>query len=628
MKKILIILTILLLLVLGLFLISTEKEEQYYIKNVKFNADATIEEKVDIASRLIPTPQQLEWQKLELTAFLHFGINTFTNREWGNGQEDPAIFNPTAFNADQWAVTLKNAGFKMAIITAKHHDGFCLWPTETTNHSVKYSPWKEGKGDVVKEVKEACDRHGIKFGIYLSPWDRNADSYGDSPRYNQFFISQLTELLSNYGEIHEVWFDGANGEGPNGKKQIYDWLAFYAVIHQLQPNAVTAIKGDDIRWVGNESGLGRETEWSSTVLTPSAYNRAYIQNNNLGINSQSDDLGSRQILAKATEIFWYPSEVDVSIRPGWFYHPEENDKVKHVDELADIYFRSVGYNSVLLLNIPPDTRGLIHEDDVKQLQAFADFRNKLFENNCLKNNEIDWKAKSGASKTFNLMEGSTINTILLQEDISKGQRVESFTCEAFIGKEWVEIFTGSTIGYKRLCKFGDCKPTKIRLTINQSRNKANIISIGAFYAPQLVAGNKEKLLGGFNNEGWTVISPTADAQVILNNNTDTGWTSHDFSPLIIDLGKVADIMGFVYAPEADKNKEGTIIKYNFSISEDAKVWKQCKSAAEFSNIENNPIPQYVRFDKKYKAKYIKLEPLSTTSNRSYYNISGIGVFSD
>ena len=261
-----------------------QKKENYYVKHVEFPLNATLEQKVDMAARLVPTPQQVVWQQMELTAFLHFSINAFTGREWGDGKEDPNLFNPTELDAEQWVSNLKEAGFKMVILTAKHHDGFCLWPTATTKHSVASSSWKSGQGDVVKELRKACIKYGMRFGVYLSPWDRNAECYGDSPRYNKFFIRQLTELLSNYGEVHEVWFDGANGEGPNGKKQIYDWDTVYETIHRLQPKAVMAIMGDDIRWVGNESGLGRETEWSTTVLTPGIYARADKNNEKLGIN--------------------------------------------------------------------------------------------------------------------------------------------------------------------------------------------------------------------------------------------------------------------------------------------------------------------------------------------------------
>lgn len=264
-----------------------QKKENYYVKQVEFPQNATLEQKVDMAARLVPTPQQLSWQHLELTAFLHFGINTFTGREWGDGKEDPALFNPSNLDAEQWVRNLKEAGFKLVILTAKHHDGFCLWPTKTTQHSVASSPWKDGKGDVVKELRDACNKYDMKFGVYLSPWDRNASCYGEGEAYNKFFIEQLTELLSNYGEVYEVWFDGANGEGPNGKKQQYDWKNIYNTIHTLQPKAVTAIMGDDVRWVGNERGLGRETEWSATVLTPSAYGSSL--NKDLGISSTGKD---------------------------------------------------------------------------------------------------------------------------------------------------------------------------------------------------------------------------------------------------------------------------------------------------------------------------------------------------
>ena len=245
---------------------ASQPKQEFYEKHVAFPADATPEQKIDMVSRLVPTPQQLEWQQMEFTAFLHFGMNTFTGNEWGHGTDSPELFNPSELDCEQWVKALKDGGFKMALITAKHHDGFCLWPTATTEYSVKNSPWKDGKGDVVRELRDACEKYGLKFGVYLSPWDRNAECYGDSPAYNKFFIEQLSELLTNYGEVHEVWFDGANGEGPNGKKQEYDWTAILAKIRELQPKAVTAIMGDDVRWVGNEGGLGRATEWSATAI--------------------------------------------------------------------------------------------------------------------------------------------------------------------------------------------------------------------------------------------------------------------------------------------------------------------------------------------------------------------------
>ena len=330
-----------------------------------------MDEKVETAAGLVPEERQLEWQKNELTAFLHFGVNTFTGREWGDGTEDPSLFMPTDMDCDQWAEILSAAGFKLAILTAKHHDGFCLWPSAVTEHTVAASPFRDGKGDVVKEFAEACRRHDLKVGLYLSPWDRNASCYGDTPRYNEFYIAQLTELLTNYGKIDEIWLDGANGEGPDGRKQEYDWKAISETVRRLQPDAVLAVKGEDVRWVGNEDGLGRETEWSATVLAPALFNDVTGQNEALGIAEKAPDLGSRAMLEKADNLYWYPSEVDVSIRPGWFYHDYEDSSVKSLEQLKEIYFRSVGMNSSLLLNVPPDRRGRISAADSARLTEFG-----------------------------------------------------------------------------------------------------------------------------------------------------------------------------------------------------------------------------------------------------------------
>lgn len=456
-------------------------KKSFYEKQATFPDNTTLEQKIEIASRLVPTKQQLEWQQMELTAFLHFGINTFTGNEWGDGKDSPQLFNPTQLDCEQWVKSLKDGGFKMVILTAKHHDGFCLWPTKTTEYSVKNSPWKDGKGDVVRELRDACNKYGLKFGVYISPWDRNAESYGDSPKYNQFFAEQLTELLTNYGEIHEIWFDGANGEGPNGKKQIYDWDLFLKTIKKHQPNAVTAIMGDDVRWVGNESGLGRETEWSATVLTPGSYSHCDESNKALGIDNMSKDLGSRTLLQNAKQIYWYPSEVDVSIRPGWFYHTEQDKDVRSLANLVNIYYQSVGCNSVLLLNIPPDKRGLIHQTDAQRIKELADYINQTFANNLLTKGNKTWKAGKGESKEYEIKPNSKFNTLLIQEDITKGQRVEEFSAEIYTQGQWKQIAKGTTIGYKRLLRFPDCQGEKLRITILSTRGKANIKNIGLYF---------------------------------------------------------------------------------------------------------------------------------------------------
>ena len=581
-----------------------QEKNDYYVKHVEFPQGATLEQKVDMAARLVPTPQQLEWQQMELTAFLHFGINTFTGREWGDGKENPALFNPTDFDAEQWVRSLKEAGFKMAILTAKHHDGFCLWPTKTTGHSVAASPWKDGKGDVVRELRDACDKYGIKFGVYLSPWDRNASCYGDSPKYNEFFIEQLTELLTNYGEVHEVWFDGANGEGPNGKKQEYDWTAILSTIRRLQPRAVTAIMGDDVRWVGNERGLGRETEWSATVLTPGTYARCEEQNKALGVKATSKDLGGRDMLVNAKELFWYPSEVDVSIRPGWFYHQQEDNQVKSLKHLTDIYFKSVGYNSVLLLNIPPDQRGRISDADVNRLKEFADYRKEIFADNRVKGGLKAWTARPGDTRVYQLKPKSEINVVMLREDISKGQRMEAFTVEALTAGGWKEIAKGTTVGYKRLIRIPAVEARQLRVKVDACRLAANISEVAAYYARPLEESAAK--------ENW-------------NDLPRTAWKQVTAAPLVIDLGKAVDMTGFVYAPANAEAKPTMAFRYKFYISTNGRDWKEVPTTGEFSNIMHNPVPQTVSFGNKVSARYIKLDATTPDATPARVDLKEIGI---
>lgn len=457
------------------------------------------------AANVTPSKRQLRWQQLELTAFFHFGINTFTNKEWGNGNEDIKMFNPTELNAEQWVKTAKQAGIKQVILTAKHHDGFCLWPTSTTDHSVKNTPWRNGKGDVVKEVADACRKYGVGFGVYLSPWDMNSPLYG-TEAYNDLFIKQLTELLSNYGRIDEVWFDGANGEGPNGKKQVYDFDRWYSHIRKLQPSATIAIMGPDVRWVGTETGYGRETEWSVVPVS------AQLQEK-IAAGSQQDitfaplgdmrdtDLGSRDKLKEAKGLIWYPAETDVSIRPGWFYHPAENSKVRSPENLLDIYFNSVGKNGVLLLNLPPDTRGLLHENDVKSLLEWKSIRQDIFKTNLAKGAVISSANGKGSKKMldgreathfttqsndtstvikFNLKGEKTFNILLLQENIRIGQRIEKFLLEYEENGIWKKAAEGTTVGYKRLLRFQPVTSRKVRLTILSSRLNPTISEFGLF----------------------------------------------------------------------------------------------------------------------------------------------------
>ena len=444
------------------------------------------------AARVTPSPQQFAWQELEYTCFVHFGVNTFTDREWGDGKEDPKIFNPTALDADQWAEAAKAAGMKLLILTCKHHDGFCLWPSQYTEHSVKNSPWRDGKGDVVKEAAEACRKAGIKFGVYLSPWDRNAASYG-TDAYNDYYKKQLAELLTNYGEITEVWWDGACGEGPNGKKQVYDWEGYEQVVRQLQPKALIFGMGPDVRWVGNEDGLARESEWS-------------VLPKRLRGNQTAKDLGHRKYLAGAAELVWYPAECDVSIRPGWFYHAKQDEKVKSLKHTLDIWYRSVGRNSVLLVNVPPDRRGLWHENDVARLKELRAVLDETFKTNLIAGqpakadsaaeghtaqNAVDgdgatWWQPAGDATTgsidVELAQPATFDRAMVQEMYANGQRVEAFKLEAFVDGQWKEAAQGTTIGSKRLLRFPPITAARVRLTILDARDTPQIRAFGLYKA--------------------------------------------------------------------------------------------------------------------------------------------------
>ncbi len=457
------------------------------------------------AWRVVPSERQLRWQALEFQAFVHFGMNTFTDREWGEGREDPRLFDPTDLDAGRWVEAVKAAGIRGLIVTAKHHDGFCLWPSAFTEHSVKSSPWMDGKGDVVGDVAEACRKGGLAFGVYLSPWDRHEPSYGDSPRYNDHFKNQLRELLTRYGEVSEVWFDGACGEGPNGRRQVYDWAGYFALIRELQPNAVISIMGPDARWIGNEAGVTRESEWS--VIPVVGFDDLPDEKSPGGIahiDAQAKDLGSFGRIAEAARLggrlLWYPGQVDVSIRPGWFYHAAEDDQVKTLDHLLDIFYTSVGGNAQLLLNIPPDKRGRIHENDARRLKELGDRLRATFAVNLAEGAKtemgherplVDGIDRRGGATGFSkrgpdvfscvLGEARSFNVAMLMEDIRQGQHVEAFALDVwdgagpvtdrdFLGQTgWREIAKGTTIGWKKLLRFPTVETTKVRVRILGAR---------------------------------------------------------------------------------------------------------------------------------------------------------------
>jgi alpha-L-fucosidase len=423
-----------------------------------------------VGSRPIPSPQQLAWHRDELALFLHFGVNTFTDREWGDGKEDPAIFNPVGLDARQWARTAKAAGFRTLILTAKHHDGFCLWPSKLTTHSVASTPWREGKGDVVRELVDACKAEGLKAGLYLSPWDRHEPSYGDSPRYNDHYVGQLTELLTWYGPIREVWFDGANGEGPNGKRQVYDWERIHRTVRQLQPEAVMfSDAGPDIRWIGNENGVAGDPNWCT--MNPAAVPYAGADGPGIIDALQHGD---------PTGSVWRPGEADVSIRPGWFYHPAEDTKVRSTENLLDLYRSSVGGNAGLLLNVPPNRDGLLSPADATRLGEFGTALRDLYAKDLAANARV-LRNTSGVELTLSAPQ--SFDHVVIQEDIEQGQNVATHAVEVWNDSAWKAIAEGTTVGYKRVHRFPAVMGSRVRLVIRSALETPRISRFSLYLTP-------------------------------------------------------------------------------------------------------------------------------------------------
>ncbi len=427
------------------------------------------------APRPVPSPAQLAWHRRELAMFLHFGVNTFTDREWGDGTEDPAIFDPRRLDARQWTRAARAGAFRTVILTAKHHDGFCLWPSRVTSHSVAGSPWRNGRGDVVGELAAAARADGLGFGVYLSPWDRHEPSYGDSPRYNDYYCAQLTELLTGYGPITEVWFDGANGEGPNGRRQVYDWPRIHRLVRSLQPGAVIfSDAGPDIRWGGNERGIAGDPNWCT--MDPAAVPVPGASGDGVTDALQHGDPAGT---------VWRPAEADVSIRPGWFWHAAENEQVRSVGNLVDLYFSSVGRNSGLLLNVPPTTDGLLHDTDVSRLAAFGAARAALFADDLARGARV---TRGEGRIEIRLRRPATFDVISLGERIELGQTVSTYTVQCLTDRGWEMVSRGTTIGHRKLDRISRTTARAVRLTTTSPGGAAHIASVSLYDSQRLAQG--------------------------------------------------------------------------------------------------------------------------------------------
>lgn len=555
----------------------------------------------------VPSPAQVRWQMMERNMFVHFGPNTFSGREWGDGTEPEDMFNPTDLDCRQWARTAKEAGFKGIIITAKHHDGFCLWPNPVSSHTVAQSSWRGGEGDVLRELSDACREYGLKFGVYISPWDRFDPTYG-SDEYNDVFVKTLQSALGSYGEVYEQWFDGANGEGPNGKKQVYDWPLFHETVRSLQPDAVMfSDVGPGCRWCGNESGSNGRTSWST--LNTEGFSP--------GAGSPPTDTLQRGNVHGAE---WIPSETDVSIRPGWFWRESENSRVKSVNRLLQIFYESTGRNSLMLLNVPPDTRGHIHEIDSTRLMEFARAYDAIFSVDLAKGSSVEassswgrkynpsnllsenydscWASGKGEmtpSITVTFPERRAFNRVSLQEYIPLGQRIASFSLEVLMEDgTWKEIASETTIGYKRIVLTETVTSSAIRINILKSYAEPVLSRVQVFMD---------------------------DIYVPEEENISPGVTMKMGDPLTLDLGKLRNVSGFVYGP-AHRGEGGVVMEYDLESSLDGAKWTKVISGGEFDNIVNNPTDREVGLPSAIRARYLRLTPIRSNYSSTY----GVSTF--
>ncbi|WP_407951662.1 alpha-L-fucosidase [Phocaeicola plebeius] len=576
----------------------------------------------------VPEPKQVEWQQMETYAFIHFGLNTFNDREWGYGDTDPKTFNPTNLDCEQWAQTLVKAGMKGVILTAKHHDGFCLWPFEGTDYSVKNSPWKNGKGNVVKELSEACKKYGLKFAVYLSPWDRHQANYG-TPEYLPYFYAQLHDLLTNYGPVFEVWFDGANGgDGWYGgakdirtidRKNYYNYPRIYEMLDSIQPQAIIfSDGGPGCRWVGNEKGFAGATNWS--FLREGEVHPGYEKSYEL----QYGHADGNQ---------WVPAECDVSIRPGWFYHPEEDDRVKSPDQLVDLYYRSVGHNATLLLNFPVDRRGLIHPVDSANAVRFHEMIQQQLKTNlvagmtpkvsnerggdfvasALTDDNFDtyWATEDGVTTAdieFSFDTPTRMNRMMLQEYIPLGQRVKAFVVEYLDKDTWLPVKLNeetTTIGYKRLLRFETVETKGIRIRITDARGPLCLSNVGVYDAGNVSDSFVEKVE---DIESVPYLLPDVKAEESAKASDKQAQTTCfvEGDRLLIDLQEERLVSSLHFLPDQGEPNKGLIANYEIRVGTSKDAVNQLVKSGEFSNIQNNPVMQSVFFTP-VKARYIELK---------------------
>ena len=592
----------------------------------------------------VPTQRQVAWHELGLYAFVHFGVDTFTDKEWGFGDEKPSLFNPTAFDANQIAAAAKAGGMRGLILVAKHHDGLCLWPTKSTPHNITATPFRNGKGDLVREMADACKKAGLKFGVYVSPWDRNHPEYG-RPGYVTAYHQQISELTANYGPLFEMWFDGACGGtgyygGQGGSRSItyntyYGWKEIQAIIRRNQPDcAIWGAQYDedgrthfaDCHWGGSEGGEVGNPCWHTLASSKS-------------LNAPGDHAsGQRQ------GDVWCPAEGDVSIRPGWFWHASQNGSVKSPEQLMNIYLSCVGRGANLILNLPPDRRGLIHENDVSSLTEFGQHLRATFSKNLaadatpaasnIRGNDpgyapaklldqdpwsawITDDAVHTPEVTFTLARPQTFNLIRLREDIRLGQRIEGVAVDAMVDGAWKELASAPCVGAIRLWRVPPTTSNQVRVRVTRSAACPALSDFGLFLEPAFQAwlppvGTDPKVMAAARaKSGWRVVSASfGDAKPAIDGKPETFWNTHAIEmehhlpqEFTVDMGGEKTLKGFTYLPRQDQVTHGMVDQYTFQTSPDGTAWTTA-AKGEFGNLRANPVEQTVPFAP-VKARYFK-----------------------
>ncbi len=588
---------------------------------------------------VLPTENHLRWHEMESYVLIHFTPTTFENKEWGYGDADPSIFNPTQFDAQQIVNAAKAGGFKGVVFVAKHHDGFALWPTKTTAYNISKSPWKDGKGDMVKEFAQASKKAGMQFGVYCSPWDRNHPGYGTAA-YVTDYRNQLRELYTNYGELFITWFDGANGGdgyygGANEKRNIdrttyYGWDSTWNLVRTLQPKAVIFSDMGDVRWVGNEHGHAAETSWATFTPVPTDGNTVAVPGEMKYDNSPGGTRNGE---------FWKPAECDVPLRPGWFYHPDQDKRVKTPAQLLDLYFKSVGRGGNLDLGLSPDTRGLLHDNDVESLKAFGEILKETFAENLVKKASISASNVRGDNKLFSAdklidanrysywatdddvtkaevllewKEPQTFNVIRLRENIKLGQRIEKLAVDVMSNGLWKQVGDATSIGANRLIRLpATVKTDRLRIRILESPVSLALSDIGVFRAPDSIPDpSYAKIRGkaGIDRSGWKLVesTPAKPGQVT------------------IDMGQAYSVKAFTYQPQAGQTAFAAT-SYEWQVSVDGKNWKTV-SEGEFSNIKANPIEQLVVLKKPEQVRYFRF--IGKNEGEVRTGISGLGAIEE